>query len=148
MAVAADDEVARPHQPLLGQHDVGDPLAPFVVDVGDPLLPRPPTYAGEHGGGGDVLGRDDVSKTTTTFSGSKTRRAPILRSTPIAPAVERSLPMATSTFTVTNSPGSTAARPAWAARIFSLIVMPIVVSRPDHALAENGCPGIALPPRP
>src|SRR3989442_1259075 len=51
MTVAADDEVARPHQPLLGQHDVGDPLAPLVVDVGDSLLPRPPTYAGAHGGG-------------------------------------------------------------------------------------------------
>src|SRR3989442_6888953 len=134
MTVAADDEVARPHQPLLGQHDVGDPLAPLVVDVGDSLLPRPPTYAGEHGGGGDVLGRDDVVENDHDLLGIEDPTRAHLVAHADRPGRGEIVSHIHVDFTVTNSPGSTAARPAGAARVFSLVGKPLVLSRPRPAL--------------
>src|SRR5215510_4693895 len=59
-----------------------------------------------------------------TFWGSQSVSAPSISSnSTIESCADSSLASATSTATLMNSPGATASRPQWRARIFSVIVM-------------------------
>jgi hypothetical protein len=60
VALAADDEVAGAAQSLLGRDDVGDAVAPLVVEAGDALLPHEAARRAEEARRGDVLGGHDV----------------------------------------------------------------------------------------
>src|SRR5262245_21011789 len=68
-----------------------------------------------------------------TFCGSQSVSAPSISSnSTIESCADSSLASATSTATLMNSPGATVSRPQWCARIFSVIVMLIIVNSLGH----------------
>ena len=77
--------------------------------------------------------------TSATLFRSQTRATPIFSNERIAGGAVTSFAMARSTLHITISPGLTSSRPAWAARIFSVIVWPI--TPPPRALAWRGARG-------
>src|SRR5579884_1667577 len=75
------------------------------------------------------------SGTKTAVFGSLIRSAPLIfLNSSMARAAESSLARLTSTLTMRISPGLTVSRPEWAARIFSVIVIPMMAPlRPDSS---------------
>src|SRR5512138_2870146 len=76
------------------------------------------------------------SGTRAIFSRSKTCFAPAWRKASMARGAVMSLARARSTSHTRNSPGRTSSRPAWRARIFPVMVMPMDVRRPRRMYLE------------
>ena len=126
MRVAADDQLARRDQSLLGQHDVLDAAASDVEEVRDLLLDREVFHEFGKFGGLRVLRRNEVifdQRDLLAVEDAIGALDPAHH--PIATAADNSLASTRSTFALMICPGSTRSTPAWRARIFSVSVIPM-----------------------